>query len=148
MVFGVCFIESMLSGHTIWRANMFEDCLPWVYHLSNPLYHSPCVSPTLITTSFTLVLSGYFFPLGESNPLKSSSSRLEIDERANYKSFLLDFTIELWSKWMETELTFSPSLHESWPAITNTNDKRSTRSRDSRLWNQIKHNYTFIHMKI
>lgn len=54
MAFGVCFIESMLPIHIIWRANKFEDCMPWVYQLSNPLYHSPCVSPTLITTSSTL----------------------------------------------------------------------------------------------
>ena len=41
------------------------------------------------------LLSGYFFPLGESNLLESSSSRLETDERANYKYFLLNFTIKL-----------------------------------------------------
>jgi hypothetical protein len=58
----------------------------------------------------SLLLSRYFFPLGESNPLESSSSRLKTDERANYKSFLLDFTIELRSKSVEMELTFSPSL--------------------------------------
>ena len=56
MAFGVCFVESMLPSHTIWRANKFEDCLPWVYQLSSPLHHFPCVSPTLITTSSTLVL--------------------------------------------------------------------------------------------
>ena len=56
------------------------------------------------------LLSEYFFPLGESNLLESSSSRLETDERANYKSFLLDFVIELRSKLVEMELTFSPSL--------------------------------------
>ena len=55
MAFRVCVIRSMLPGHTIWRANKFEDCLPWVHQLSSPLSHFPCVSPTLITKSFTLV---------------------------------------------------------------------------------------------
>ena len=53
--FGVCFVKSMLPGHTIWRANKFEDCLPWVHQLSSPLSHFPCASPTLITTSSTYV---------------------------------------------------------------------------------------------
>ena len=63
------------------------------------------------------LLSGYIFPLGESNLLELSSSRLETDERENYKSFLLDFTIELRSKSVETELTFSPSLDDVRPLM-------------------------------
>ena len=67
------------------------------------LSSSPVESPTI---------KRLFFPLGETNVLESSSSRLEIDERANYKSFLLDFTIKLRSKLVEMELTFSPSLDD------------------------------------
>lgn len=33
----------------------FEDCMPWLYQLYHPLYPFPCVSPTLITKSSTLV---------------------------------------------------------------------------------------------
>ena len=40
------------------------------------------------------VVKRVFFPLGESNLLESSSSRLETDDRANYKSLLLDFIIK------------------------------------------------------
>lgn len=54
MVFGVYFIKSMLPGHTIWHAEKFEDCLPWVHLLYSASHNFQCVSPTLITKSSTL----------------------------------------------------------------------------------------------